>query len=963
MPTALDSGIISRAGPRSELKAQLQSAVAHQLSVPITTFAPDYAQRLRHLLDAANLEEITPQTDISSFCKLVSERLIQYTEVIGELTERALLSSISFPHPLYRSIKDFYFVRVAEAFQILWVLDRLETENEDEAIVEYFPFSVCGRFKMLVRKEADFIAVFGPTFCDDEIDEGAQREYRDEFNDSLGAFKRALKEAGNDSLKESLHGDEQISRTAFLRQKLLTDNFQFKCDAAVSVLKLEQKLREVPTIERCPPNFFSKLLSATMTTCDTRRPYTFSHKVFDRTDYRSTRYLKVTKESDGFSLTVVSDSDNSRSDKILYQGYIETSFSNWNNFISESEALLRTWLRKNSGALGPHFSDEKKSADFGLRLARFLTFLFNAGECTIYQLRYVGSEAHLLPYSGCSRYPEPAQRLTAMAEHIRDNVSSPAGDNSIVIRAFRQNEIQYCQWHDQETSTVYPVHQRISYPQSMSEHDWGKSLCAVPIRVSGIFWGVIELVAMRPHSFPDVVRSKVLEVVALVAPYLFERQIFLTLNEINETVVSNKTAQEKKILLEPLIRELFGAKTVAIIRMDSARHQDLKSFLQIGRNDIDDAVSSHEPNDYEYLRPYINFVEIEKPIWYCTVGDKRFRKRFHGLTEKKFFKQNYGDFLCLARIEWSGHDSQTHAGVAVLSYTHSMDSQENWPSVVEFACQYIATVTASLYGSEQWETTVRQKLAHELTKSVSALKATTQRLDKAVLNLPKKASGVDKPLLENLVKDLKRHERSLETNTTILKLNRVTRDFENDPRLYYVDNVIKDWRQNSGKLTSFREVYNSLFIGASVDFKARGISVPPLDRGFDPRIGVDDWCLSEVLLTIKSNILKYGKHGSEILIRENSAINFGLRISNIGLRLDREELRKIFFDEFRGQRAKDAHPEDGSGFGLWYADRIMKELGCDIRHAQSDLSEGNDKDDAFAWHHFTLSFPHNKVKV
>ena len=134
MPTALDSGIISRAGPRSELKAQLQSAVAHQLSVPITTFAPDYAQRLRHLLDAANLEEITPQTDISSFCKLVSERLIQYTEVIGELTERALLSSISFPHPLYRSIKDFYFVRVAEAFQILWVLDQLETENEDEAI-------------------------------------------------------------------------------------------------------------------------------------------------------------------------------------------------------------------------------------------------------------------------------------------------------------------------------------------------------------------------------------------------------------------------------------------------------------------------------------------------------------------------------------------------------------------------------------------------------------------------------------------------------------------------------------------------------------------------------------------------------------------------------------------------------------------------------------------------------------
>ena len=78
---------------------------------------------------------------------------------------------------------------------------------------------------------------------------------------------------------------------------------------------------------------------------------------------------------------------------------------------------------------------------------------------------------------------------------------------------------------------------------------------------------------------------------------------------------------------------------------------------------------------------------------------------------------------------------------------------------------------------------------------MSALKATTQRLDKAVLNLPKKASGVDKPLLENLVKDLKRHERSLETNTTILKLNRVTRDFENDPRLYYVDNVIKDWRQ------------------------------------------------------------------------------------------------------------------------------------------------------------------------
>lgn len=964
MPTALDSGIVSRAGERAEIKSQLQSAVAHQLGIPVTSWSADYLTVFRSYLKDMELPDIPADLPIEQFASKIKDRLPEYAEFIGRIEEMTLLSSVSFPHPLYRSLKDYYLVRIAEGFQLYWFLEGVTQEIFAKEIIEFFPFPMDGRFRICLIKDKTGIFQFGPTFCDVHIDEGTDRKYRDELDGSISQFKQLVKIVNADINSGHLHGDEQIRRAVFSRQKILTENFSAKCRTAISVLRLESDLIQYPDIERCPPNFFSKLLAATMVAIEEPSGYVFSHKQFHADCVVTVNKCHVVIKDDNLKLIPTRNIASSVDHALIYQRYIEVSFANWNMFIAESNNLLKNWLQKNSGALGPSFQAEEQQENFGLRLARFLTFLFNGSECSIYQLHYVNESANLISFSGYSRYPDANIRLNSMAEHIKENINRISGDDSIVIRAFRENEIQYCQMHDQEAGKYNPEHQKISYPSVMINHDWGVSLCAVPIRVSGIFWGVIELVAMRPHSFPDVVRSKLSEVVGTVAPYLFERKIFSTLSEINQVVVANRTAQEKKVLLEPLIRQLFGAKTVAIIRLDGARHQDVKTFLQIGRADVEDATSTHDQSGYEYLKPYIKFSDETGPIWYCNIGDRQFRKRFSGITEKKFFQDSAGDFLCLARVEWSGNDAEIQSGVAILTYTHKMDSQENWRSVVEFACQYIATVTASLYGNEQWETTVREKLAHELSKSVGALRATTKRLENAVSGIPRKTTGLDKPLMENIVRDLKRHERSLDTNTKILKLNRVTRDFDNDPRLYYVDNVINEWRQsNHNRYTSFREIYNSIFIGASSDFNSKKISVPPLDRGFDPKFYVDDWCLGEVLLTIKSNILKYGMEGTEVLIRENSAINYGVRISNIGLRLEVDELRKIFFDEFRGQRAKDAHPEDGSGFGLWYADRVMKELGCDIRHAQTNLADKSDTKGSFVWHHFTLSFPHSKVRL
>jgi hypothetical protein len=76
-------------------------------------------------------------------------------------------------------------------------------------------------------------------------------------------------------------------------------------------------------------------------------------------------------------------------------------------------------------------------------------------------------------------------------------------------------------------------------------------------------------------------------------------------------------------------------------------------------------------------------------------------------------------------------------------------------------------------------------------------------------------------------------------------------------------------------------------------------------------------------------------------------------LSNIGLKLEPDELNTIFEENVRGRKALDLFPTEGSGFGLWYAQQSMQAWRCDLMHKQRPLM---DDSDMYAWHDFTLCF-------
>ncbi|NVK20846.1 MAG: HAMP domain-containing histidine kinase [Methylocystaceae bacterium] len=963
MAIALDSGITSRAATRNDLRSQLQSAIAHQAGVPITSISLKYEATFIELSNKFNIPLLDQGTRIDELAEHVSQDTKKYVSFVLELEARVLISTVSFPNPLYRYIKDYYLARIAEAFQIYWMVQSPSNSSTQCILQPYFPFSVNGRFKVAVLLEESSYIVVGPLFCDEQADEGVERKYRQEIKNEFRLFSTLARHTSQHHAILHLHGSELINRSAFSRQKLNKQAVEQKIRYVLSSFTVEKSLKDQLWINSVPPNFFSKLAAAVVACESQDLAAFFNHKVYLNGSDVKVRRFEVDKAGNDIVCRMHESSEVLGAHTPLYHLSIEQAYANWSLFVSESLGILQAWLRKNAGALGPRVASPEAKLDFCRRLSRFLAFLFNCGECSIYEVVYDQAEARLVRFSGYSRYPSYISRLDGMQRHINRIAHSPLGNSSIVVRAFRSNELQYCQWHDQLTGMHLPRDQPISYPPDMKDHDWGTSLCALPIRVSGLLWGVIEFVAMRPHSFPDVVRSRISETVATFAPYLYEQEVFATLGKINEVVVSDVTAQEKKARLRPLTKSLFSAKTFAILSIDGPRLEDVKVFLSDGRNDIQSQPSSFNQKALDYLKPYLRFSDSKDSIWSAKIGDDVFQEQFSGLSERQYFHENRGDFICLARVEWSGGEGERRAGVAVLTYDHEMDDQENWRSIIEFGCQYIATVTTSLYGSEAWETTVREKIAHEFSKSVTALHDTNDRLETAVDSIPKRQAGLDKSRFEKILGDLRRHERALGSSSRILKKNRVTRDFESDPRLYYIANIISEWRVKSPRpSTKFREIYNAIFIGAKSAFFEKGIAVPALDRGMDPTLDIEEGSLAEVLLTLKSNIIKYGLKDTDVLVRESSAINYGIRISNIGFKMTVAEQRSIFFDEFRGEHARAAHPDDGSGFGLWYAERVMKELDGDIRYGQSDLSHDTRLDhDRYAWHHFTLSFPHSKV--
>lgn len=949
----IDSGILAGADLSNDRATLTQRAIAHQIGLPLTVVPPAYIRLARSVAVELGLS-IPHQADFRSFCAKAQPSIDLCFKWIKLVEREQAAPATQFSHPLYRLLRDHRAVR-------LYQLASLLNFRADLGDVQKSPFVLqdCG-FSMLLKPTAYGLVVVGPVFMEDEHAAGTSTAYFLKFQTALGAFNDTIAELHNTATdpltaaQAPLYTTDHLLRVAFGRRKILTEVVQDRLCFAVHCLDRMSNLATHEVSNKLSPTFFSKFVAGLGASQKGPNEGAISFKAFPDA---GPPLIERIEFSGGKTKWLVNDTSSppkaQKSFDEAYADLSDRSFQNWNTYVAESLAQLRSWLTMSRIPTSDENRLEGHGA-FGRRLARFLSSLFVAYECTIYKRVASDKGIRLFSVGAFSAHRSGKDRLKLMQAHMETLNTASLQWRSISFRCALRNEVQYCQSYDYNHSKAFPEEQSISFPKTDKFMYWGTSACSIPIRVNGRLWGVLELIGRRPHSFPDITRARAEEASSIIGSHVFRTELLASIYDINRAIGSSQTSDEKRSTIERSLARMFGAKTFAIIRIDPSDAQHPVSvFLEAGRTDLLEAVRSTD--DGEYLKPLIEFAQESEEVWGAAINSEAFKRRFSRILSRKFYKAAEADFILLAKMRWEFSGEPALLGILVLTYSHSLIEQENWRETVEFVSQYISTITGSLYSSEIWERRLREKIAHELSKTAMEIQNSTKRLQ----TYAAQEQQIGRTRVSEVIADIGRHTRSLDKYVAILTTNRDISDFDNDPRMFLMKSMHASYRDDPKRSVRFRDMYNYAFIGQMNRFAARQIAIPRIDSSLDFRLRMDELCIQEVLTTLVDNCAKYSRSGTAITMRlaETDRMH-GITISNVGLKLDDDEVKSIWDDQVRGRRARQLLPDNGSGFGLWFAQRTMHLWNCGLRHQQRPLNNQDAIADEgeYAWHDFTLLF-------
>lgn len=950
----IDSGVLSGTASEDFDSRFFLRVIAHQAGVPITVISGDTIPRLEGLAREQGLDASDGESFVD-FCR--EGRCI---DAIREFSKRVIDDRLSvmnhFPHPLFRLLKDHVAVR---AFEVLSALRSAENLEDGQSAWSPFILEQTG-FSVLAHKAGGNLYLFGPLFVQDEIGDGADTPYYGPLETELYAFNDMVDSLWQGRLESdeagTLYTADFLRRVALLRTKLLRASVENKAAFAIKALRSGVFESAAASEPNGSPRLFVKIAAALAATERSGVPGFIKYKRFNSPAGASTAY-GIAAPGMKFDFGLREAPPASETYALAYAEAMEISFQNWKGYVAESLGQLRNWLA--AGAGPPAETSEVPGNNFGRRLARYMAALFDAYECTIYKVGYQRGRAKLSAIGAFSSDSRGEDRLLLMQRHMESVAGSPLQNNSISFRCLADNRVQYCQYFDYAQRTALPADQPITFPHSSLHNFWGASACAIPIRVNGILWGVLQLIGRRPHSFPDLVRSRAEEACSIVSSQLFRSETINSIYNINAAVGSQRgVTHDAKLIVENSLSRLFGAKTFAILRFDPQERSRVNVFLESGREDLKSAARAFS-EDLGYFKPLEDFAKGDIDSWAGEIGEERFRRMFGNVARKRFYESAAGDFAYVAKLHWDLADGGVVPGVVMLTFPHPLGRQDQWRKSIEFACQYVSMISGSLYSGEMWERKLREKIGHELTKTIGNLGGSIQRLE-GLRRKAEAALGSDAHIIAQVIGDLNRYTKLLTRYVKILTTHREISDFDNDAHLYLIQEMRSKWQSDGGKRVNFREAYNRAFTGQRKRFAEKGIDFPQLDRSFDFDVAMDELCLDEVLLTLVENLLKYSRPGTAVTVAEQSSSWMkGVTISNIGLKLEANEVNSIFEDETRGMRARAQLPELGKGYGLWFAQRAMHIWGGGLRHLQRDLPI---EEVEWAWHDFTIDFNQNLIK-
>ncbi|NDV00489.1 ATP-binding protein [Pseudoroseicyclus tamaricis] len=893
---------------------------------------------IRDYLDHLGLRVPCETTDYTEFLELFSSDIEKWKEFSENIFVKVALQSPSFPHLLFRLMMNHYAARAHYAIALLYLFSDKDKTRTWRILGANFP--------LMLRAAADkeLIYVFGPTL----VDLGNREAERLASLQSVVVYEVQRLADATSQLRGKYSGllctTEEIIRNAFARPKISQSQLESECLIGSCVLKSARMNEVSKQYESVPPTFYSKLAASLYLVCTEKRNACFAFRSFSGVSDIRKRVVSV--QANTLEISVSEHGPGALPVEDTARARALSGFTNWSVFIAESINMLINWLQYHASA----DPDGEGGVDFGRRLARYLAYPFNADECNIYRSAPKHGAISLEAYAQYSRSAIPPGRSRLIAEEVVRISKGPFPKRSIVARASFLNAEQYCVLFEQASGAAIPEDQVLCFPNGHEDSDWGRSACAIPIRFSGLSWGVIEFVSVMPHAFRETVRSKIEGVISVFAPHVLQREIFGGVRELSRTMMSTRTIGDRKGDLAAVFQNLLCARSLSIFSFKKGERPEL--FVQRGWSDIENILDAKVNAERTLSAIIAQFADEGVDFRWLNdaLGPEPRLSALRGRNPER---------VLLARVLWRIAEGLGHAAIALIEFQHRPVQAENWQSLVKFVCQATGNTIGGIYSKETWDIELRLRSAHELKKSAKGLASSNEKLSKLIERLER---GPDQRTLQKVrtvMTDYRRYSASVDRMTYALE-NTAYDPSTIEPRFGLAGSAVDRWVATGRSSIDIRDVINHAFYGASEAFTDRNILLPEFVSLPKLEAYVEEWCLQEVLLSLSQNAQKYAAPNTAILISEKSTNNLGLRISNIGPRLDEDEEHRVFNDQARGRRVV-ALGIEGSGYGLHYAQEMARKyMGCDLDHFQTELDKGRDAE--LTWHHFTLVLPRRLVK-
>jgi signal transduction histidine kinase len=617
----------------------------------------------------------------------------------------------------------------------------------------------------------------------------------------------------------------------------------------------------------------------------------------------------------------------------------------------EELLILRYLLADNFGVFTSDQDEGPSGVDYklGRRIARTVTNVCHCDSAVIYQFDHLNNLLYSVGVHVDDGIAEPLGRLD---HRWMENVGRDKNlkFRSVAYTAAEEDRIVEYNDSSEFSPLVYNKTTKVNPPRK-SRLVPGKSIVAIPIRVFGRLWGILEVHSKKANSFSYPQLEWLAKIADLVGPYYHEQIIIYSLYQIASAPEVLVGEDNQFNLLARQAAGIFLCNTACVWIRDLFNTDQYNCAGFTGRPDLEARINKRQalPSFSSQGKKSVARDAIDnKRIWVeGSIGIEPFGNEWLNKEHTRSLKFFGFKYIAIMPI----YDLEENAIAVISVYSRHRPFSSKWENWARYIGNYMGVVITRIHNAKEVEAQFRSLVAHEIINAVDIVKGAAENFATFVRHLPR---GVQRSDIFASISDIDTHVGDIETAVG----DWVTgRDVKKGRRSQAM--LLATAQQRSKTIpipVNFRTEFNSCVAPLHREMSRRGIRYHIVfpKGGLLLKMHAEDFRM--ILNNLIRNAVKYSPHQGQIFFEFVSQA-FGTKFSvrNRGPALGQGELYRVFNLGFRGKNVRDKYP--GSGLGLYLVKQLCEFYDIGVRYD----APGDADEDGFVWHRIDLDFPAKMV--